>query len=260
MMLKVCNQRSVSLSPFWRGVEFLFDYNFPRDLSLIGNIYKSIQALSPLTIPNYVTASSVEKSIYQDGYVFCEFLEGSVVCETKILPHYIDSLEAHISALHSQFNEHWGSFHSAQFTAEAWPLRLEETIQRLAQHPDNVSLISEELVSKIIEKVALCRPQKFVPLMLDLRWDQFLETEGNLSALIDLDAFVIGPRELDFVVLEYLLTDVECQTFKQRYQEKNDFPDLSTVRAPYRLLLFLMNVLGEKNINSWMESPPRFDR
>jgi hypothetical protein len=94
--------------------------------------------------------------------------------------------------------------------------------------------------------------------MPDLRWDQFLENDGKLSALVDLDAFVFAPRELDFILLEYLLNQQQARVFAQQYQQSHSLPDLSVVRKPYRLLLFLMNVLGEEDIDTWMQAAARF--
>ena len=100
--------------------------------------------------------------------------------------------------------------------------------------------------------------ENFVPIMPDLRWDQFLQYDGKLSALVDLDAFVFGPRELELVLLEYLLDQQQAELFMLHYQQMHAMPDLSEVRTAYRLLLFLMNVLGEKNIDIWMQASIRF--
>ena len=94
--------------------------------------------------------------------------------------------------------------------------------------------------------------------MPDLRWDQFLMQQGKLSALVDLDAIVYGPRTLEFVLLEYLLDQTQAECFATEYQNYQSIPDLTKVRLPYRLLLFLMNVLGETDLNSWLNHPERF--
>jgi hypothetical protein len=88
--------------------------------------------------------------------------------------------------------------------------------------------------------------------MPDLRWDQFLQQNKQLTALVDLDAFVYGPKELELVLLEYLLNSEQAELFKEHYQRHSELPDLNFVRAPYRLLLFLMNVLGETDLSNWL--------
>ena len=94
--------------------------------------------------------------------------------------------------------------------------------------------------------------------MPDLRWDQFLRQQDKLSALVDLDAIVYGPRTLEFVLLEYLLDPSQAECFAAEYQNYQVIPDLTDVRLPYRLLLFSMNVLGETDLDEWLNHPHRF--
>jgi len=53
--------------------------------------------------------------------------------------------------------------------------------------------------------------------MPDLRWDQFLSNGKQITALIDLDALVMGPIELDWVILEYLLSAQQAEWFILEY-------------------------------------------
>ncbi|MEA1988688.1 MAG: hypothetical protein U9N57_05720, partial [Pseudomonadota bacterium] len=73
-----------------------------------------------------------------------------------------------------------------------------------------------------------------------------------------LDAFVFGAVELEFVVLEYLLDEQQAEQFKDLYQASNTLPDLTECREVYRVLLFLMNILGEESFDTWMQAPTRF--
>jgi hypothetical protein len=107
-------------------------------------------------------------------------------------------------------------------------------------------------VKQAIEQAEKIIPNYFVPIMPDLRWDQFrIDKEGRL-ALMDLDAFVIGPRELELVLLEYILDKPQQSVFKKTYQTMLDYPDLSKVRLSYQVLLFAMNVLGETDLMKWI--------
>lgn len=76
---------------------------------------------------------------------------------------------------------------------------------------------------------------------------------------MDLDAIVYGPKTLEFVLLEYLLDQKQAEIFAVEYMNHQTIPDLTAVRLPYRLLLFLMNVLGEMDLNSWLNHPKRFN-
>ncbi len=95
--------------------------------------------------------------------------------------------------------------------------------------------------------------------MPDLRWDQFLIKNDNPKlALLDLDAFVFAPRELDFILLEFLLDQQQIQCFTEVYSKYHAIPDLEYARPAYRLLLFFMEVLGEQDIDKWMMQQTRF--
>ena len=99
-------------------------------------------------------------------------------------------------------------------------------------------------------------------MMLDLRWDQLRSVDnGDLDhdrsdndslALIDLDAFVIAPKNLDLVLLQYVLSPAQWLLFKQQYCQTHVWPDYTQQKPCYQLLLFLMNVLGETDLRRWM--------
>ena len=120
------------------------------------------------------------------------------------------------------------------------------------------SLVSQQLLNEAIEQAKKVAPPYFSPIMPDLRWDQFLQQNNQLSALVDLDAVVFGPPEIELILLEYLLTEQQADNFKKVYQQHKMMPDLSQVRICYRLLLFLMNVLGERSQATWFEVSPKF--
>jgi hypothetical protein len=113
-------------------------------------------------------------------------------------------------------------------------------------------LINHVQVKQAIKQADNITSNYFVPIMPDLRWDQFrIDKKGRL-ALMDLDAFVIGPREFELVLLEYILDKPHHSIFKKTYQTMLDYPDLSKVRLSYQILLFAMNVLGETDLMKWI--------
>lgn len=95
--------------------------------------------------------------------------------------------------------------------------------------------------------------------MPDLRWDQFLTKKERLFALTDLDAIVYGPREMEWVLLEYLLTPSQAEVFLKEYTQFLPVPDLTEVRDVYRTLLYMMNVLGSTDYEAWMKQPKLFN-
>ena len=114
------------------------------------------------------------------------------------------------------------------------------------------------ILGNALKQAADIEPNSFVPVMLDLRWDQFLIEDAKLKALVDLDAFVLAPSELELVLLELLFNEEQSALFAEEYQHFHSLPDLSMVRTAYRALLFLMHVLGETNCEKWLAKPAHF--
>jgi len=234
-------------------MESLFEVNLPAQLGGFAAVYKSLSAFSPLVIPDYIASGS--SSDTEPAFIATKKIPGSLPSPATITPAVVADLATHIGSMHKQSINRWGHFEQAQFTPEQWPQRLANSLQILAdKHGD----IPPNVLSETLKSTTFCRSKEFSPIMPDLRWDQFLLLNGELTTLVDLDAFVYAPRELELVLLEYLLGKQQAKTFKQTYQQTLPMADLSAVRKPYRLLLFLMNILGEKNLANWMQAPSRF--
>lgn len=249
MVLKVCNQATIAKSLFWLGANHLFTADFPNSLSTIHLTHHFLQKNGALTVPDFVAASA-------NRFVLSRFLAGKDV-DTEIANQWVMQLAEHISRLHQSTYPSWGKLHAPPLAANEWGSRLHDTLVFLAKQHD--TLITEPLLAEVLAQAHHCHETQFVPMMLDLRWDQFRDSQINNSgdhdlALLDLDAFVIAPRALDLVLLEYILTSAQLALFKKHYT--HTWP-AHTVNTPcYQLLLFLMNVLGEKDLEKWMQFKP----
>ena len=251
MMLKVCDEASVKQSSFWQGMTLLFDVDLPAQLGEFQTVYAQLATLSPLQIPDYIASSSTDNNT-SPAFILSEFLAGDMIELDEISDDMIIALAQHISQLHDHQHHYAGAIYSANISTQQWREKLQNTLKQLAKQQN----ISKDIVDKAMILAAQCSVDYFVPVMIDLRWDQFLQQQGRLTALLDLDAFVYAPRELELVLLEYILNKRQAKTFNQHYHHK--LPDLMTVRYVYRLVLFMMNILGEKDLNSWLNAPTRF--
>ena len=243
MVLKVCNQENIQQSSFWRGMNTLFKANFPDNLQHIATICQQITATSPLTIPDTIAAQA-------NSFVLASWLEGDTVDADNITDTMVSQLAEHLGQLHQQTQTTWGSFHQPSLSFEQWPIRLQETIKTLAE--DHSQPIPADILNTALQQAKAIEVDEFVPIMPDLRWDQFLQQNDRLSALVDLDAFVFGPKGIDLVLLEYLLSEQQAEIFNRHYQQYAHIHDLTPFRISYRILLFLMNVLGENDLNNWL--------
>ena len=87
---------------------------------------------------------------------------------------------------------------------------------------------------------------------------QFLYDGGKVTALVDTEAYGLGPRELDFVALEYCLEESTAQRMAEGYRSVLPLPDLAAVRTPYRFLYLLLAVQGHVGLEEWMARPRLF--
>ena len=220
MVLKVCDEGSVTQSGFWQGLNHLFLADFPNSLAQIDRIHDLLAKQGCFAIPEYVASS-------RGRFVLSRFIAGVDVSSAQVTD-------------------------TPAYKAREWNNRLQATLTALSAQDDVT--IGKSLLTAVLAQANTINETDFAPMMLDLRWDQFRTVaQSNELALIDLDAFVIGPRSLELVLLEYVLTPQQFSLFKSIYTEKNDWPDYSAQKASYQLLLFLMQVLGETDLASWMK-------
>lgn len=240
MILKVCNAATIAHSVFWLGANHLFGADFPNSLGEMQATRQLLAENGMLTLPEIVAAGA-------HRFVLTRYLPGNDLAPEQITERTVIALAHHISKLHQYTGKNWGKLHAPQFSANVWSARLHKTLVLLAEQH---GLMTDPLVSQVLAQTNQLHESEFVPMMLDLRWDQFRDTTRHDIALIDLDAFVIAPRALDLVLLEYVLSPAQWAVFKQHYT--HHWPTLATQQPCYQLLLFFMHVLGETDLQKWM--------
>lgn len=243
MVLKVCNDETITQSPFWLGVNHLFSADFPNNLGNIQLTHDFLAQHGGLNVPEFIAARA-------NRFVLTRFLPGVDLETGKVEDQWVIQLANHIAQLHQRRFTKWGSLHAPQFLAEDWGKRLHETLRFLVTQCKTP--LAEQMLNEILAKTKNIQETEFVPMMLDLRWDQLRYLSENALALVDLDAFVIAPRTLDLVLFEYIFTQAQFALFKQHYVQTHTWPDDSAQKPCYQLLLFLMHVLGETDLVRWM--------
>lgn len=254
MVLKVCDKAAVTKSGFWQGINHLFGSDFPSSLVRIKHTHNLLTELGLYAVPAFVASS---RSQSQNRFVLTRFLAGEDLGAEQVTDVMLVELAKHIAQLHQATQSTWGSLHTAPYAASDWSERLHASLLTLAAQ--STVAIPAPLLQTVLVQARLLQETEFVPMMLDLRWDQFRKignakdrSKDSALALIDLDAFVMAPRTLDLVLLEYILTPPQFALFKTTYSTVHEWPDYSLQKPCYQLLLFLMQVLGEVDVESWM--------
>lgn len=244
MVLKVCHAATIAQSRFWLGANHLFAADFPNSLGDIHLTHYFLEKNGALAVPDFVASSA-------HRFVLSRFLEGKDVEADQITDQWVISLAEHITKLHQCRYARWGKLNAPLFSAPQWASRLHDTLDILASQQG--ILMAEPLLAEVLAQAKSISETEFVPMMLDLRWDQFRYSDTEGLSLMDLDAFVIAPRALDLILLEYVLSPAQWALFKQHYMHIHPWPDLAAQKPCYQLLLFLMHVLGETDVSSWMQ-------
>lgn len=251
-MLKICQQRNLEQSPCWQIITQLFGRNLAAEMGRIGDIQQLLESHGKLPVPELLACRS--QTAETPAFMLNRFVPGQMLTVEKLSDTMVAQLARHVASLHVQQQSAWGDLCHPQFDADFWPEALLKTLVRQAEQQG----IAEPWLPLVVSQLEQVNPTLFSPIMLDNRWDQYLFDADTITALIDIDAFVTGPRELELVLLEYQLDAHQAEVFARSYQETLALPELDGVRLCYRFLLFLMNALGETDLDNWMRQPVRW--
>lgn len=253
-VIKALNSQSAEGSHFWQGMVDFFGVGLKQQLQHFESLYPLIAQYSPLEIPALLQTLIVPTE--RIWAIRTDFLSGESVHTEQVTPQMVRQLAEHLAKLHQVQSDQFGYIVGQTKTHKAWPQHLKQQLTHLLTvHPILSSAEKEALLDQIDARF---QPSAFGIIMPDLRWDQFLQQGGALTGLTDLDALIFGPIEFDWVLLEYLLTPEQAQLFCAEYERHRSIPLIGTVRSVYRAMLFLMNVLGEKNYQAWRDYPTLF--
>ncbi|GAB6070673.1 hypothetical protein JCM30760_17700 [Thiomicrorhabdus hydrogeniphila] len=262
LIIKKCgDHKAILTTPFWKGMNGLFDLTLAQAYQNAEYLYPFIASNTHLRVPKAVDVF-VEQN---QSALIVEKMQGKAFKTEEITDNNVKVLAQFLAKLHQKTHDRTGKIQPVSYenhpvdmaeSKQYWHQKLYQTFLSLNESNKISGCFLEELFIQI-NSIEINR---IVPVMLDLRWDQFAEVNGELTGIFDLDAFVFAPIELDFVILEYLLTPQQATVFKKTYHSYNG--SLITLsneqRNVYRVLLFLMNVLGETNFKTWLNQPAIF--
>lgn len=248
MVLKLCHRQNIEQSAIWQIMQQLFAVSLPDDLSRFAEIQASLESQSVLPVPELVACHGENGD--SPAFILSRVVDGEALQQKQLTDDMLCQFAKQVASFHLQQQATWGKITQADQAAKDWPAILLKTLLR---HSSKLR-IGEPWLYKVMTQIEHVNPRYFAPIMLDNRWDQYLVKDGRISALVDLDAFVIGPPELELILLEYQLNAKQAAVFANEYQTLLPMPELSQQRQTYRLLLFLMNALGETNLDRWMKA------
>ena len=113
-------------------------------------------------------------------------------------------------------------------------------------------------LKQALEELEPPEPESFYPIMPDISGNQFLYGEGfrKIAAVVDLDAYVSGPRELELTIVELCLTHGE--DFRKGYEAYRPLPELSRCRSFYRFFSYLCDPWAGTDWEEFLNRPILF--
>ncbi|OUM95290.1 MAG: aminoglycoside phosphotransferase [Thermobacillus sp. ZCTH02-B1] len=238
---------------FWWGLKALFGVD-PRNMDHVEAALKLLSGIPDIPVPRVLARERVNGR----EYLAVERMRGAMLPSFIGQPdELLRSFGAWLARVHRLETDVFGNPAGTRREAkEHFHGRLAEIVRVMVgrEHPDDPEM-REWLDVALDELSRLPAPEACCPVLVDLGPGQFLAEDGRITALVDVEAYVLAPRELDFVNLEYELDARAAEAFLEGYSSVLDVPDLSRCRTAYRLFCRLMGVKGSVDIRKWMAHP-----
>ncbi|ETT88578.1 phosphotransferase [Viridibacillus sp. FSL R5-0477] len=235
---------------FWWGCKRLFGID-PRQVYELEHVNNTLSNLTSISIPKVIDKGR----ILTKEFVVVEKLKGQIVESFIGLPSSVlQSFGEGLAKIH-QYKENFVGNPS-----RSYQVSLEEFNQHMKDALfDSVSRFhfKEERIKNMLPEInnlinGLPVPEYSTFVLVDMDPTQFLSDGREITGLVDTEAYVIAPRELDFIALEYVLDEKSVEDFKEGYERVMEIPDLTKYRVPYRYLYRLLAVQGSVDIESWL--------
>jgi phosphotransferase family enzyme len=243
--------------PFWSGCHHLFGIDPSRvfDLELLN---AQLAEISPIPAPRVLRKGVL------DGreWVVVEYMPGAVLETLRGQPaQMLEQFGYALARVHSRrFADYGSPSGRVRYPLDGFFARLAETLRMLVSR----FFADDERITGALEPI--CRaalagpaPERAALVMVDLDVCQFLSDGRRITAVVDTEGYVVGPRELDLIALEYLLDQSGAAAFARGYRTVMSLPDLAPVRTIYRYLFLLLEVQGQADFDEWMGWPRLFE-
>jgi aminoglycoside phosphotransferase (APT) family kinase protein len=248
------------LSPFWQQMAALFGSTIRTQLAGLPSLIDALQRQSPVPAPQ-LRHIEPDSATLGAPFTVVTYLPGATheADEFPPLPSLHEELGAFVGALHAQKQVGFGCVGATPLTAnELFGAHAIATMQTTIAHywPDDVAvrqhfadLVQNQRVGAVVSHSALIMP--------DISANQFIYRDEALAGVVDLDAYVIGPRELELTVLELCIT--EPAAFRRGYERYLPLPRFAPFRSFYRLWLYLNDPAAGVELAEFMERSQHFE-
>ena len=239
-VVKQPKQIRESMSPFWQQMDAIFGVNSVTQLATVRSVSERLQQQTIIPAPQVIHVEADAGGL-DAPFVVLTHLAGAA--------HEPDDFPDG-EALHDQLGQFIGYLHAQPYAgfgnvimeplrpqADFLPMMMvamRQTIQRfwadcppLHEYLDNLAATTD--ADAIFSNAAL--------IMIDISGNQFVYDQQRISGAVDLDAYVIGPREWELSTLELGISAPEA--FRQGYERYRPLPAFTPFRRFYRFWMYL---------------------
>ncbi|WP_026659005.1 hypothetical protein [Butyrivibrio sp. AC2005] len=230
-------------SPFWTMMRRVFGYSVREQNASLYNIYSALKDNPHIKVAPIVAAN-------EDASVF-EFVEGKS-WDNDFFPkgkNNAYTLGQFIGYNHRTKANYSGLLGTSKgdFFFENARRYIEDCISEHWSGNDDADKKVRGYYEQIKDnKLSSCGNSL---IMIDICADQFLFSDENIVACVDLDAYVIGPVELELSFLHYQVEDWD--EFKAGYETYCEMPSFDEVSKLFFLLMALNSYNNKAEIDGY---------
>ena len=253
------------LNCFWLGLQTLFGARPAQEVVDQPRLSRALRRWGKLPVPAVIAAQGEFEG--RRPIVVLDEMPGESVAWGSDTQHrflssqgFMHQLGEHLANLHNHRIAHFGNHaRTHRSSLIEFPDRVAHTMAALVDHgwADD-----DEVVKALPTFQAAARsmpaPQAASLIMCDIGPSQYLIEGDRISALIDLEGYVIGPPELELAAVE--LWGEPSAPFVEGYRaHANGRMDLSACREAYRYFLYVLYQAPSDGLGEWLGRPSWFD-
>lgn len=237
-----------ALSPFWYTMYKVFDNSFELQRKNIKELLEFLKKNPSIEVAEIVsTSDKYQYQLYKEAeglkYEPDEFPDNANI-------EY--QLGLYVGYLHSITFNDYGIFPTPTHEGQYFKKEMLQCMQSLI----GTYWKEDKNVLECFSRIQECRiaPTTFSLIMPDISANQFVFSQdcSKINAVVDFDAYVIGPREWELSIIELCLSNRSA--FKDGYEAYCKMPDLSELRDFYRFFSYLCDPWEKKDLQSFLKS------
>ncbi len=240
---------------FFGSLNILFGID-PRNVHALEAINHTLSALNAFKYPKILEIHEMDRA-----YAVVELLPGTTLRTfTELSDDELRKFGRNLAKVHSCKFNYWGN------PAGTFVVEMDQVDSHVARSMkriiDEFYLDNRKIVEYLPEMQRILwdmpAPENSSFVLFDIDPTQFLVDHGIITGLVDTEAYVIAPREFDFIALEYVLNGRSAELISEGYETIMALPDLKPVRTVYRYLCRLIEIQGDDDMDDWLAQPSLF--